>query len=456
MHAAGYQGLPALPENSTDVPEIMLKNHPLPGRVLRALGLLAIALPRILPVQPSVAHAQAPTSITATGTLLYHDDAAVPISLTFPPQGGPVSGSIDFHHGGPFGDVDCDGTLKVDFQGFFTGGDGGRFAGAAQGTARYDCDDGSALLIRYDGPWSGSLQADGTASGEWYCTASLADSDEPAHLSRTLWQVAFSPDVFHAAASAAITPAYIYAAYGIRVENGLGGYRSGQVAWTEAELALLNDVLRVLPPSVLHKMTAARIVRSRSEVNAQGQPDRNEFATYLACDLTISPNCAGASATIRIYDRAHVPFDFSDDPRGDTQFKATILHELTHALENYRQPIGDFARSARGESRYPSSSLIEDWIAATRIVPEPSEGLAWTDDEGWIKLRGKWMLLESPGNAAPTSYAETGPSEDLAESVMLYVFDPQRLRSSSYSRYVFIRDHMFDGIEYRNGLRIEP
>jgi hypothetical protein len=37
--------------------------------------------------------------------------------------------------------------------------------------------------------------------------------------------------------------------------------------------------------------------------------------------------------------------------------------------------------------------------------------------------------------------------------VMLYVYDPQRLQIRSPQRYNFIRDHMFGGVEYENGVR---
>jgi hypothetical protein len=44
----------------------------------------------------------------------------------------------------------------------------------------------------------------------------------------------------------------------------------------------------------------------------------------------------------------------------------------------------------------------------------------------------------------------------MAESVMMYVYDPERLKNSSYERYYFIRDEMFGGVEYEDGVQKEP
>ncbi len=426
------------------------------GRSLRLCGIVVIALTCVRPARASVVHAQLPQSITAMGTILIQDGRQLPFSLTFRPRGGPVTGKVEYHGAGSYGDLDCDGTVEADLEGAFSGGDQGAFAGTGSGTAWFNCSDGTAVRIHYSGTWTGTLDANGHAKGMWHWIADFPDGAPPSVPGNATWAVAFSPDVFHAGMAAAITPADIFAAYGIRVKDGPGDYRSAPAHWSDAELALLNDLLKELPPSVIQEVRAARLLRGKADRSDHGRPETNEFGLYLACDLSISPTCTGSSATIRIFDRAHLPFDFANDPRGDTQFKATILHEMTHALENYRQPAAVFPRSSKAESSYPSSSLLEDWIAATRSAPSPKDEISWSDEAGWVLLRGKWLLADAPGNSAPTEYAEAGPSEDLAESVMLYVFDPGRLKGCSPGRYQFIHDHVFDGVEYQNGLRVEP
>ena len=45
-------------------------------------------------------------------------------------------------------------------------------------------------------------------------------------------------------------------------------------------------------------------------------------------------------------------------------------------------------------------------------------------------------------------YAQTNPFEDFAETYALYRLDPTRLKALSSARYTYMRDRVFDGIEY--------
>jgi hypothetical protein len=44
----------------------------------------------------------------------------------------------------------------------------------------------------------------------------------------------------------------------------------------------------------------------------------------------------------------------------------------------------------------------------------------------------------------------------MSESAMMYVYDPQKLQAGSVQRYNFIRDQMFGGVEYENGIQKKP
>jgi hypothetical protein len=67
-----------------------------------------------------------------------------------------------------------------------------------------------------------------------------------------------------------------------------------------------------------------------------------------------------------------------------------------------------------------------------------------------------WDLTGAPGNNPPTDYGKTDPTEDMSESAKMYVYDPQKLQASSPQRYNFIRDQMFGGVEYENGIQKKP
>ena len=49
-------------------------------------------------------------------------------------------------------------------------------------------------------------------------------------------------------------------------------------------------------------------------------------------------------------------------------------------------------------------------------------------------------------------YGNTNPREDFAESYTKYRLDPKGLKSKSPERYNFMRDFVFDGIEYTENL----
>jgi len=77
---------------------------------------------------------------------------------------------------------------------------------------------------------------------------------------------------------------------------------------------------------------------------------------------------------------------------------------------------------------------------------------AATAGNGWVNMGVLgWKYFGANGNQPPTAYSKTNPKEDLSESVKLYMYNPDKLKNSSMKRYVFIRDHMFGGIEYANG-----
>ncbi len=89
---------------------------------------------------------------------------------------------------------------------------------------------------------------------------------------------------------------------------------------------------------------------------------------------------------------------------------------------------------------------------ATRPVTDMGNPAFWGNN-GWDLIAGRWRLTGSPGNQTPTTYARTNPAEDFSESVMMYVYEPQKLQNSSMKRYEFIRENIFGGVEYENGIQ---
>jgi hypothetical protein len=246
---------------------------------------------------------------------------------------------------------------------------------------------------------------------------------------------------------AAITSEYIFNTYGIRVEDSFGGDKYAQTAWSGHELSLLNDVLKELPPGFLTRISLTRIVRNKVAIDDNGNILPKARGVYTHC-IVDTVNCPGSFTTIRIFDAAATNLsDFPNDP--DTQFKATILHEITHAYQAYKD--GNSIYKDLNDS--PQSQNFRDATRPKRGENDTSFRNGWY----WDPLSEDYTnFLFKNDNLPPTQYGMTHPLEDMSDSVKMYVYDPQRLKTSSMDRYNYIRDYMFGGIEYDKGIQKKP
>ncbi len=408
-----------------------------------------IILCAILIVLPGMAGARQAGTVTATGTI----EDIVPLTFDFSPTGGSVTANV-ISTADVGKDYPCVVTRKIKLEGTFAGGDGGSISGTVEYELQGECVWTTEPL---PGIWSGNLYANGTGSGSMHFDSELFGEFSYG------WKVTFSAQEFQAALSAAdsataapeapasepVSAEAIYNTYGIKVEDTFSEDPSVSKSWSGEELVLLNDVLKELPPQLVKKLAVTRIVRSVRD------PDHPDWVGgYYPCDGSVGKEpCTAETAAIRIYDGAFQPFDFTDDPNGYKEFKGTILHEMTHALQAYTGPNGGIVDPTKEVARnYYSSPLLQNYMDATRPVTNMDDPGFWGNN-GWNLLRGQWKLTGVPGNLTPTNYARTNPAEDLCESVMMYVYEPQKLQTSSAKRYNFIRDQIFGGVEYEKGIQ---
>jgi hypothetical protein len=261
------------------------------------------------------------------------------------------------------------------------------------------------------------------------------------------WQVTFSAQEFQAALPNQITSEYIYTTYGIRVEDSFGGDGYDQTAWSDHELSLLNDVLKELPPDLLKNMALTSIIRNKVFIDENGNKEPGSMGAYYPCGSITGKDCSGSSAVIRIFDSSTIVNEFDEDPTGDKDFKANILHEMIHAFQRRRDQYSEYDNPTK-------SPLVKHYMDATRpdtAIDAGTFGNGWW----WDSVFG-WQLWSPPGNMPPTEYSKKSPLEDMSDSVMMYVYDPQKLQASSMQRYNFIRDQMYGGIEYENGIQKKP
>jgi hypothetical protein len=384
-----------------------------------------------IPVSATQAQLQTGTTVTATGQMC---DASgtycYPMQFSFDPAGGPVTGSSS-------GSLDLSGpgytaiqNTSISMNGTFAGGDGGAVGGTLSvhsvGTLSMPGFPDQSATHDDTGTWEGYLRADGTGDGT-VSTFSVGEGSAGVGI----WSVTYSADEFQAGLNAGkITPEYIFQTYGITVE-------SGDKDWSDHELQLLNDVLKNLPPSFRDKLALQSIIRYESKWDVTtGKLKPDTFGDYSAWDQQRAGFAYARSAqTIRIFDRATQPYDFNNDETGDIEFKATILHEMTHALQYY-----NYGRDPYIDPAFQSPLVIDYYNnvqSGSRV--------------GWFEKNRVWTYKSDPGNDPPTAYGQSLPTEDISESVMMYVYDPQKLAASSPLRYNYIRTKIFGGTEYENG-----
>jgi len=120
------------------------------------------------------------------------------------------------------------------------------------------------------------------------------------------------------------------------------------------------------------------------------------------------------NGTIVLTDSASTGSDFKDSAK---QFRGTVAHEMSHAMMNNFDP-----RTCKSYTNYRKNPLMKEYMKVA----------------GW-NVTGT-TLTETATDKAPTNYGKTNPKEDLAEATMLYLYEPETLKSRSPKRYKFIKE----------------
>lgn len=71
---------------------------------------------------------------------------------------------------------------------------------------------------------------------------------------------------------------------------------------------------------------------------------------------------------------------------------------------------------------------------------------AWLALSGWVEKGDHWEKTHP--NATSSKYGSKNPAEDFAESLAAYRYNPELLKSINAEKYQFIKEAVFDGLEY--------
>jgi hypothetical protein len=182
------------------------------------------------------------------------------------------------------------------------------------------------------------------------------------------------------------------------------------VDWTQQDMNNINDLFDTLPNSFSNQFEYTDFYSVKE-------------TTRLDKDGNLVKDVLGLTAYngewIAIDQSAYNSNDFNDK---NTNYKATVLHELVHSAVD--------------------KNLWTDVITNYENALEAPEGAGTAHT--WNKVGDNYV------HTGPeiTNYSKTSPSEHLAESVMFYVYNGQKLYETDRRSYNFIKHNLFGGKTY--------
>lgn len=193
-----------------------------------------------------------------------------------------------------------------------------------------------------------------------------------------------------------IGPALLYM-LGKHGFNGSHLSFSNSSAWRADELAPILTALGDLPPPVL-----ANVARNRQLTHfSRGFVKINDPFGSTVADSAIS-----------VFDSWN-----KQSPRHQV---SSIMHEIAHVFA-----------SQHGLDRSP------EWLALS----------GWKNEGDWKATKPETLV---------STYSEESPGEDFAESFVAYRYNPRWLRKRSPEKYRFMKEVVFDGLEFTSDAGCQP
>lgn len=190
--------------------------------------------------------------------------------------------------------------------------------------------------------------------------------------------------------------------------NGSPYAASGATAWTRSELDVVLAAMGDLPPNTLPFSPSPRLMVHEDHLSPLNRIPLKQRPNILP--LAMSSDEAG----VRVAD--------AWDGLSQPERRAVLFHELAH----------EFAANRGG--RFDWRGL---WLEAA------------TRDAAWGRKIGH-------PTGSVSIYGETGIDEDFAESATAYRYAPRLLALRAPHRYDFLREWMFDGLEYFSSQQCMP
>lgn len=202
------------------------------------------------------------------------------------------------------------------------------------------------------------------------------------------------------------------------------GFLSQGSMWTDEQISILADALRVLEPRELQYLQGLTWVRQKGSMR-----------TDLAGQFRFENKGDGTTQSITLFDKAFNGLAYSFCGTIEKPYSSAhvvIVHELGHLLAEqpriafgnyFNQTVDEFnalvSRFNQTQDQSLLSSINRLQIEITRMEQQP------ISEKGPIV---EAFLLNKSTGKGPTRYADFDVDEAFAESYALYKLDPQALR----------------------------
>lgn len=186
----------------------------------------------------------------------------------------------------------------------------------------------------------------------------------------------------------------------------------GTEKWTATELKLVSDILLSLPKDFCNPAVNT-IMRMKEGSGAKAKRTRGSYENNGVIKMT---NISLLSSQFK---NSPAPIMY--------QFAGTFVHELTHAQQFYN----------------PINNSIFDNPYENPLV------IKYAEITGWIinaRNRSSYNISEK---LYPSEYSKKNVLEDMSEASKFYYCNGNYLKENFPERYEFLKEHLFNGRQYR-------
>lgn len=209
--------------------------------------------------------------------------------------------------------------------------------------------------------------------------------------------------------------------YYLSFDQKINGGLDNQI-WSPNEIREIDAALSKLPPELIGlRLNKFQRVADNLRLHNHG-PNTGAYAY---------PKIGSGEAELVVYDTGMKGLPSSADPyKGTSWPQEAVIHELCHHHDFKGYYESNFA-AMTSEKKNSVFAKLSGWKEET-------------DNKG----KSKWVYDKDAKFVS--TYAQTNPGEDYAESCMNYVLHPDKLQEKSPEKYAYMKENLFNGKEFHD------